>query len=621
MSSLWSLALVACILLALVQADVYMHNPRGSNDRNRETSTNRDNAQRLFDSQNNGKGGYCWGPPLYYYEGSIVAVEWTSQHACGPSNPNDKCEIIIQYYCAEDVRDGLVTTTIPEDATANDTQDVTDECWFTNGGYNCSYPATEPSQHTWVYGMHENYVYWNNCDTRLRNGGLFKADQNPGPNARNTRQNPGGTRHGYECAEERDYYPYWHPTPWKDIAILTDDVDRCSYYRRESQNVKAKNYCLNQRYNNEKDCVGNNELWLEAPSHDIDPPECVMTFENRDNHLGNNPSGFANTYNWTVPYDASDDRWCVLRIRYNISTTDYDGWTTDASSNAPPKSRSPVTNDPYIEFGTVQHDEARMGDSMNLSLAINTAQFGRTFQDRSHTFQIRERPGGIPELAKVYNINVRGKRGNIVQVYPAVEYDFVPNRLHVYLGDYVHFQWTGCDHNPQGNDGEGRAGTDRSNVVLLKSAGGNYFKPIEDNDLFDSFDDTYNMAHLEQNETLCLNFSQLEAKHGNQNDRDQDPQNCMKLNPAGRYYDGGLLRIQSRHVGTSYAYMSTRNNNFSNRSQKGYLIVGSSASIPRWLIAIITALSFGVICLVVVPVGLLIPTVAVVLGNALAQRL
>ena len=82
--------------------------------------------------------------------------------------------------------------------------------------------------------------------------GLFSADQNLRGNsaAKHTRQNPNANRRGYECPEERDYFPYWHPSEWKDVAVLAENASRCAFYKSESFNVKPKRkfaqkiYCI-----------------------------------------------------------------------------------------------------------------------------------------------------------------------------------------------------------------------------------------------------------------------------------------------------------------------------------------------------------------------------------------
>jgi len=143
-----------------------------------------------------------------------------------------------------------------------------------------------------VRGMLSPLGFSSYCLFSPRNKGLFAADQKlKGEAAKFTRQNPGGGRSGFECPEERDYYPYWHPAPWKDIAVLPNTRERCDYYQRESQNVKPRNYCNITTFNNEAACKKNKGAWLTQPAWGIAAPDCVEAQTTRDNHLGNTKTG------------------------------------------------------------------------------------------------------------------------------------------------------------------------------------------------------------------------------------------------------------------------------------------------------------------------------------------
>ena len=96
-------------------------------------------------------------------------------------------------------------------------------------------------------------------------------------------------------------------------------------------------------------------------------------------------------FNWTLP-DLTEES-CVLRIRYNISTGEFDGWdsATNASLNGKP-TKIPVheklgmSEEDAKKRGFVfkQNPEVKVFEGKNfaLRLAINTNQFGRVFQDR-----------------------------------------------------------------------------------------------------------------------------------------------------------------------------------------------------------------------------------------------
>ena len=196
-------------------------------------------------------------------------------------------------------------------------------------------------------------------------------------------------------------------------------------------------------------------------------------------------------------------------------------------------------------------------------MAVNTAQYGRTFEDRTYTFNILKNNYD----ATVHNVNVQGKRGNIAQVRNCIEYDFVPNNLNITVGDYIHFQFIGSDYNPQNNDGEGRAGTDRSNLVLIETFRNNL--PFQYyNSLFTS--STYvSLASLNQNynnTNECFTFNEL------YNENQRNNQQSLKialLNRAEPYFN--LPPVKMGKTGR-VKMMSTRNNNFSNETKLKILV-------------------------------------------------
>jgi hypothetical protein len=588
---------LACLLLLSVFvfsvfADIYMHNPRGSNDRNCERNSARNNQNRLFDSQNNDQGGYACPravggpevvtPTMYYYEGSSLQIEYTNQHGC--NNDNVNCEITLQYMCSPEPYGTAIAMNDPmyyilnpniRDGTPVDANDAATNTMNTGQENNLE------------FGYHETHPYYTACATRTRNNGLWIADQNVGNQATDTRQNPNGNRYGWECQEERDYYPYWMPSPWKDIAVLSSDLSRCGYYKSESQNVQAKYWCVTSAngpaaQNNAGDCIEAGNSWVKVPAWGISPPDCQMPDWSRDNHLGNTVNGNLASYVWTLPSVADTMTHCVFRIRYNVSNNNVD-WKLDWTSN---DNNSPIKQDPFI------HVLGSGTNSINVSLAVNTDQYGRTFQDRSYVFQIKKRSDGpAPASGTIWNLNVRGKRGNIVDVYPSVEYDFVPQNLQVNAGDFVHFQWIGSDYNPNetpnaaeggpqdpANPGNYRA--DRSNIVptvtkrnVIPTTTGKWFGVMTNEQML-------SVAYINQDMTKCMSLKWLQDKHGRNNNNaiKEDSSNCMILNTAqGPYYDMPTGPVQMTQTGT-YLFQSTRNNNFSNRNQRATITVNSKMS-------------------------------------------
>jgi len=269
---------------------------------------------------------------------------------------------------------------------------------------------------------------------------------------------------------------------------------------------------------------------------------------------------------------------CVVRLRYNLSTDDYNPWAIDSSMDDDQYHGvvSPVQQNPTIDVGT---------DLNGLRLAINTAQFGRTFQDRSHVFYIIQRPAAFAGK-NIINLGVRGKRGNIVQTYPAVEYDFIPNYLTISHLDLIHIQWTGSNTHNNGNNGgdgqtgdagQGTSGTDRHNFVQYNDPAANFPIPLDkfSNNIFQSSQcwapDGTAIAWLDCAVLLASSGYYRTAAQANTLGASSGTVLDVELDNAPASLIGGI--VMQINVPSTYYYACTRNNNFSNRSQKGVLIV------------------------------------------------
>lgn len=63
-------------------------------------------------------------------------------------------------------------------------------------------------------------------------------------------------------------------------------------------------------------------------------PDCRQASWSRPNYLGLDSNAEPLSYDWLLPrFPSSKVKRCVARIRYNVSTYDYDLYNIDASSN------------------------------------------------------------------------------------------------------------------------------------------------------------------------------------------------------------------------------------------------------------------------------------------------
>ena len=139
----------------------------------------------------------------------------------------------------------------------------------------------------------------------------------------------------------------------------------------------------------------------------------------------------------------------------------------------------------------------------------------------------------------------------------------MPDRLTLNVGDLIHFQWTGADTNPANDpqNANAPAGSDRSNVVVLGRTVWSETGQSQ-NPAFASTTGQWGRTQpCSISDSVDCPFLGLDV---------QDLQRLAFNGLNSSYFDLGPRQVTRAGI---YHYVSTRNNNFSNRSHKGKLVV------------------------------------------------
>ena len=622
----------------LANANVYLHSPRGSNNRLNERSAVVKTKNRLFESNNNDRGGYNVGDKTdtpfrnaqgqfamkYFMSGqdssgnvsgkSKLTVEWTNLLGCGVDEDGDKindCQFLIQTMCQDEVtakgaeqveaepdswtlRNGISTRRMDfhSEGELGESRDDKNERRVRSTDVN--------------KGLHESWEFFDRCDGGDAIEGSSKKE-----------------RSGMECDRERQTQFYDKVSPWNDVAFLTDNLTDCAGLNVEHSNHRVFYECVEfydkgnrkhrSRHLNQNECLDSGGEWLgfykvgdvdksvetpadclsknggdktyvwgrpmdwEALSKDelttekciILPPktQCIKAPNTRGNYLGNvDGSHDTPRFEWILPNHLVEKR-CTMRIRYFVASVD----------------------DEQI---TRENDDLMIGgDIIKLAVAEeSTVKNVVVFEDRSHVFHLVPRTDDISQDLDIENIVVRGKRGNIVQTYPAVEYDFVPNRLSVTEGTAVHLQWAGSNTHNNGNPagdgqagdaGEGRAGSDRHNFMPMLDRTLNFPMPGHNQTIFHDAEWVWSSHNKGEAGNKGFNLGVSLATAGYYQCKTE--QECGNGGFAGkRTINDRMDNAPASYAGDMFIpplgewhYKCLRNDNFSNRSQKGTIKVVS----------------------------------------------